>query len=75
MSNKQNGKDFYPSLVSNIWRKIKKKQMILNQMEERLERANALLGDISRGEYGETLDDVIQWRIVKYFDDIDKNEK
>ena len=26
-----NGKDFYPSLVSNIWRKIKKKQMILNQ--------------------------------------------
>ena len=45
------------------------------QMEERLERANALLGDISRGEYGETLDDVIQWRIVKSFDDIDKNEK
>ena len=26
-----NGKDFYPSLVSNIWRKIKKKQMIMSQ--------------------------------------------
>ena len=26
-----NGKSFYPSLVSNIWRKIEKKQMILNQ--------------------------------------------
>ena len=25
------GKDFYPSLVSNIWKKIEKKQMILNQ--------------------------------------------
>ena len=26
-----NGKDFYPSLVSVIWKKIEKKQMILNQ--------------------------------------------
>ena len=27
------GKDFYPSLVSVIWKKIEKKQMILNQPE------------------------------------------
>ena len=26
-----NGKTFYPSLVSNIWKKIERKQMILNQ--------------------------------------------
>ena len=39
------------------------------QTEERLERANQLLDDIAEGEYGETLEDIIQWRIVKYFDD------
>ena len=27
----KNGKDFYPSLVSVIWKKIEKKQRILNQ--------------------------------------------
>jgi hypothetical protein len=27
----ENGKTFYPSLVSNIWRKIEKKQMIITQ--------------------------------------------
>jgi len=26
-----NGKSFYPSLVSNIWKKLERKQMILNQ--------------------------------------------
>tara|TARA_B110000914_G_C15146270_1_gene301777 strand:- start:198 stop:512 length:315 start_codon:yes stop_codon:yes gene_type:complete len=26
-----NGKTFYPSLVSNIWRKIEKRQMIITQ--------------------------------------------
>ena len=26
-----NGKTFYPSLVSNIWRKLEKKQMIITQ--------------------------------------------
>ena len=45
------------------------------QTEERLERANQLLDDIAEGEYGETLDDVIQWRIVKYFDDIAKEDE
>ena len=45
------------------------------QTEERLEQANALLSNIARGEYGETLEDVIEWRIVKYFDDIDKEDK
>ena len=25
------GKEFYPSLVSNIWKKIERRQMILNQ--------------------------------------------
>ena len=44
------------------------------QMEERLERANQLLDDIAEGEYGETLEDIIQWRIVKYFDDIAKED-
>ena len=27
------GKDFYPSLVSVIWKKIEKKQRILNQQD------------------------------------------
>tara|TARA_B110000444_G_scaffold243971_1_gene262961 strand:- start:1091 stop:1285 length:195 start_codon:yes stop_codon:yes gene_type:complete len=27
----KNGKEFYPSLVSVIWKKIEKKQMIINQ--------------------------------------------
>ena len=44
------------------------------QTEERLERANQLLDDIAEGEYGETLEDIIQWRIVKYFDDIAKED-
>ena len=44
------------------------------QTEERLEQANALLSDIARGEYGETLEDAIEWRIVKYFDDIAKED-
>ena len=44
------------------------------QTEERLERANQLLDDIAEGEYGETLEDSIQWRIVKYFDDIAKED-
>jgi len=45
------------------------------QTEERLERANQLLDDIAEGEYGETLEDSIQWRIVKYFDDIAKEDE
>ena len=45
------------------------------QTEERLERANQLLDDIAEGEYGETLEDIIQWRIVKYFDDIAKEDE
>ena len=49
-------------------------KMSNKQTEERLERANQLLDDIAEGEYGETLDDVIQWRIVKYFDDIAKED-
>ena len=27
------GKDFYPSLVSVIWKKVEKKQRILNQQD------------------------------------------
>ena len=27
------GKEFYPSLISVIWKKIEKKQLILNQPE------------------------------------------
>jgi len=45
------------------------------QTEERLERANQLLDEIAEGEYGETLEDSIQWRIVKYFDDIAKEDE
>ena len=38
-------------------------------LTEELAQANALLSDIARGEYGDTLEDCIEWRIVKYFDD------
>ena len=44
------------------------------QTEERLEQANQLLDEIAEGEYGDTLEDIIQWRIVKYFDDIAKED-
>ena len=50
-------------------------KMSNKQTEERLERANQLLDDIAEGEYGETLEDSIQWRIVKYFDDIAKEDE
>ena len=50
-------------------------KMSNKQTEERLERANQLLDDIAEGEYGETLEDIIQWRIVKYFDDIAKEDE
>ena len=50
-------------------------KMSNKQTEERLEQANQLLDDIAEGEYGETLEDSIQWRIVKYFDDIAKEDE
>ena len=54
--------------------KKRRNKMSNKQTEERLEQANQLLDEIAEGEYGDTLEDIIQWRIVKYFDDIAKED-